>query len=171
MAKKFYGKHFHVSETISSGLRNFFGTVDPKAREKGLAALGLQLLNNVVVGSPGEGSRPPILTGRLRGSGSVFVGSKRIGDTLFMSSEGSPAQSYTESNKNIVTAGFNTPYAARMHEHMSPHGTPDPIIGKTFQAHRDADAVSGKFVERHLKADKTELFQLYTDIYKKEAGT
>jgi len=54
---------------------------------------------------------------------------------------------------------------------MEPHGTPDPIIGKTFKPHREAGIVTGKFLERHLKSDKEELFQLYSDIYKKEAGT
>ena len=54
---------------------------------------------------------------------------------------------------------------------MDPYGTPDPKIGKTFKAHRDAADVTGKFLERHLKADKEELFDLYTQIYKKFAGT
>lgn len=170
MRKIFTGKSFHIEEDITERLNKFFKKIDIKAREKGLMALGLQLLNNTVNGSPRENARPPIMTGRLRGSGSVFVGSKKIGDSLFAGG-GSPSQSSGENNPNVVTIGFNTEYAARMHEHLEPYGTPDPKIGKTFKAHRDAGAVSGKFLERHLKSDNNDLWDLYTKIYKKEAGT
>lgn len=154
---------------LDDGLKKFFGSVDPKARQKALMSMGLQALNNTVNGSPSEDSRPPILTGRLRGSGTVFVGNKRIGDSLYPG--GTPATSSGENNSNVITVGFNTEYAARMHEHLEPYGTPDPITGKTFKAHRDAGTVTGKFLERHLKADKEELMKLFSLIYKKEAGT
>lgn len=171
MAKMaFDGKMLKITENISEGLKKFVKTVDPRAREKGLFALGLQLLNWTVNGSPNEGSRPPIYTGRLRGSGSVFVGNKRIGDSLF-AGQGTPATSSGEANKNVVTIGFNTPYAARMHEHMEPYGSADPLIGKTFKPRRDAGTVTGKFLERHLKSDAKGLWQLFADIYKKNAGT
>ena len=157
--------------SLINGLTTFSRIIDPKAREKGLFALGLQLLNNTVNGSPQEPSRPPILTGRLRGSGSVFLGNKKIGDSLFAGAgQGTPSTSSGESNKNTVTIGFNTEYAARMHEHLDPYGTPDPKIGKTFKAHRDAADVTGKFLERHLKADKEELFSLYILTYRKFSG-
>ncbi len=167
MAKK---TRLLIKEDLSKGLRDFFKYKDPVSREKGMFAMGLQLLNNVVNGSPNEGSRPPILTGRLRGSGSVFVGNKKIGDSLF-GADGTPSSSSGEKNPNIITIGFNTKYAARMHEHLSPYGTPDPKTGKTFTARRDSGTVTGKFLERHLKSDKEELLYLFTVIYRKYAGT
>lgn len=161
------------TSSLDAGLKKFFKVIDPKAREKGLFAFGLQLLNNTVNGSPNEASRPPIKDGRLRGSGSVFVGNKKVGDTSTFSgtSGGTPATSSGESNPNVITVGFNTEYAARMHEHLEPYGTPDPWFGKTLKAHMDAADVTGKFLERHLKADKEELFFLYAKIYRKFAGT
>jgi hypothetical protein len=171
--KKWYGKHFLVTDKVTSGLSRFFDRIDPKAREKGLIAFGLQLINNSVNGSPNESVRAPIRDGRLRGSGTVFVGSKKVGDTTFLGKGGTPALSYTESNLNVVTVGFNTEYAANMHENLAPEGkqfTPGGKYKPKRTAANVAD-VGGKFLERHLKADRKELVQLYTDIYRKEAGT
>lgn len=159
-----------IETTIPKNLNNFFTKVSPKAKEKGLIALGLQLINNTVNGSPRESSRPPIDTGRLRGSGSVFVGNKKVGDSLF-AGKGTPNSSISENNINTVTIGFNTEYAAKMHEHLEPYGIPDPITGKIYKPRKDSGTVTGKFLERHLQADKEDLFDLYTQIYKKNAGT
>jgi len=162
MAKKFYGKQFAISENITIGLKRFFKKIDPAAREKASIAWGLQLINNTVLGQGGDDSRPPKKTGRLRGSGTVFVGSKKVGDTTFQGKDGTPAQSYTEQNENITTVGFNTPYAAKMHEELQPAGS--------LQPHADIAASKGKFLENHLKADRKDLLQLYKDIYKKNSG-
>jgi hypothetical protein len=171
MSKKFYGKHFMISETVTLGLKRFFMTIDPKAREKGLIALGLQLINNSVNGSPNESVRAPIRDGRLRGSGTVFVGSKKVGDTMFLGKGGTPAQSYTESNKNVATVGFNTEYAANMHENLQPYGDRFIPGGHGGRPQSYVADVGGKFLELHLKADRKELLKLYADIYRKNAGT
>ncbi len=172
MAKKFKDKHgiFIIQNNIVPRLSLFFNKIDPEAKEKGLIAFGLQLLHNTVVGSPNEGVRAPIRKGRLRGSGSVFVGSKKVGDTTFLGKRGTPAQSHSEKNPNIVTAGFNTEYAALVHENLQPKGSWVPGGKDGKGASLSAD-VGGKFLERHLKADKDELMQLYTDTYKEFAGT
>ena len=169
---KHYGKNFTITDTITPGLNKFFKKIDPKAREKGLISFGLQLINNTVNGSPNEAVRPPIRDGRLRGSGTVFVGSKKVGDTTFAGKGGTPAQSYNERDKNIITVGFNTEYAANMHENLQPYGkqfVPGGKIPKRTAA--NVADVGGKFLERHLKADKDELAKLYADKYRKEAGT
>ena len=172
MAQKFYGKHFMISDTVTPGLDKFFNKIDPDARFRALSVLGLQLLNNAVNGSPNEGARAPIRDGRLRGSGSVFVGSKKTGDTLFLGNSGTPAQSYTESNENTVTVGFNTEYVANMHENLKPYGKQFIPGGKNkVRSAANVSDVEGKFLERHLKADKEELMYLYTETYKKKAGT
>lgn len=174
MSRKWYGKQFMITDTLSAGLQNFFSDVDPKARNKGLMAMGLQLINNAVNGSPNESVRAPFRDGRLRGSGSVFVGSKKVGDTLFLGKEGTPAQSYAEANKNIVTVGFNTPYAARLHEELIPAGSSVPGGAKKRDQKRTAANIAdvgGKYLEKHLKADRKEIMKLYKDVYKKEAGT
>ena len=44
----------------------------PAINRKAMAAVGLQLINNIANGSKGNPIVPPILTGLLRGSGSVF---------------------------------------------------------------------------------------------------
>ena len=170
MGQAYYGKQLYVKEDITEGLKKFFNKIDPKARGKGLVALGLQLINNTVQGSPRESVRAPIWKGRLRGSGSVFVGSKKVGDTLFLGESGTLAQAHAENNFNVVTVGFNTEYAARVHERLKPAGDWIPG-GKSGKGASISADVGGKFLERHLKADKTELYQLYTDIYRKAAGT
>lgn len=169
--KKWYGKQFLISENVSLGLKKFFKKIDPMAREKGLIAFGLQLINNSVNGSPNESVRAPIRDGRLRGSGTVFVGSKKVGDTTFMGKGGTPATSYTERNPNITTVGFNTEYAANMHENIKPYGkqfTPGGHGGRSPSYVAD---VAGKFLERHLKSDRKELTKLFADTYRKFAGT
>lgn len=137
-------------------------SADKIARKKGLMALGLQLLNNTINGSPAEPVVPPILYGYLRGSGSVFLGSELLSK--------SDKFGYTEKKSNVfpneiyngkeneVTVGFNAPYAARLHE-------TNWISGKISQQSGD---VGNKFLEKHLKKDGKELFNLYVDIYKKE---
>lgn len=168
--KKWYGKQLLISETVTEGLKRFFKKIDPEAREKALMAWGLQLVNNVVLGQGNSGARPSIKTGRLRGSGTVFVGSKKVGDTLYLEKEGTPASSYTEKNENVITVGFNTPYAAIQHEKLSPANNWVPG-GKDGKGAAISGGVEGKFLETHLKKDKEDLLKLYTAIYKKNAGT
>jgi len=171
--KKMLTIDFDTSD-MEKELKKFFNKIDPKAREKGLMALGLKLLNYTVNGSPRESSLPPIRDGRLRGSGSVFVGNKKIGDTLFAGKgKGTPVTSLRENNPNVVTIGFNTPYAAKMHENLIPYGE-QYVPGGKVRAKRTKENVAGvrgKFLENHLKNDKKELYGLYVKIYRKAAGT
>ncbi|MCX5657850.1 MAG: hypothetical protein NTZ48_06475, partial [Candidatus Omnitrophica bacterium] len=82
--------------------------------EKGMGRAGLQLQNDAVMQRP----TVPIKEGTLRGSGSVFVQNKLVG----ISSFGKPGKANTEHSESIprgaivAVVGFNTPYAAKLHE-------------------------------------------------------
>ena len=130
--------------------------------KKAWGAVGLQLLNNTVNGSPAEPVVPPIMHGYLRGSGSVFIGSEllatsdKFGETNH-SGDAKPNTSYSGKDMEL-TIGFNAPYAARMHEG---EWKPGPVS-------QQSGDVGNKFLEKHLKNDRQELMQLYADLVKKE---
>jgi hypothetical protein len=134
--------------TIKNGLN--FGKLDIAIKQgvdKALGAMGLQLMNNTVNGSMTVATRPPILEGVLRGSGSVFVGSKLIATSK--KTVGRPATSYG-GKANEATVIFNTAYAARWHENRFNPG-PGSI--------RDGN-VGWKYLEVHMKGDSQELMEL-----------
>jgi hypothetical protein len=137
---------------------------DKKKRPMVLGKVGLQLINWVVNGSPRSSITPPVLTGALRGSGSVFIGDKFVGGTDFYPVTGDGVRTINRSHsgkENEVTIGFNTAYAAKWHENPF---TP----GKFSQQSGD---VGNKYVEVHLKADRLDLTKLFALLYSKEMGT
>lgn len=147
---------FELTETISTNwprYKKVHNMVDNKAR----IMVGIQLINNIVNGSPTEPTVPPILTGRLRGSGSVFLGGKNVYETPKYHGEGTPNRSFS-GKEGVVTIGFNTEYAARWHEETFEPGVRSQQSGD----------VGNKYVERHLRADGKELMQLYANILKEE---
>jgi len=89
------------------------------ATEIGIGQAMLQLLNDCVMIPP----TVPHKEGTLRGSGSVFVGQRLVATTEhFANGKGKPNPAKThqvELSQGKLTgiAGFNTPYAARLHEH------------------------------------------------------
>jgi len=129
-----------------------FRSNDMKAR----GMVGLQLLNNIINGSPGESVVAPILTGLLRGSGSVFVGSKVIGFSPRINNEGNPATVIRE-DPGVVTVAFNTGYAAKLHEYPF---RPGPIS-------QQSGNVGYKFIIKHVSADRNELMDLYATFIRK----
>jgi len=147
--------------TLQKGLAKYFKNVK-KADFKAKAAMGLQLINNIVNGSPGSSIVPPILTGHLRGSGSVFVGNTLVGDTSAEYPAGTPNKSF-QAGPEVVTVGFDTPYAAKMHENIG-------IKYKLGPYSEQSGDVGAFFVRLHLEGDKDEIFQLYASIIKKETG-
>jgi len=167
-----------TKDTLTPGLKEFFkragvtgkknkdqSTADFKARQ----AMGLQLLTFVNNGSSQESVRPPIMTGMLRGSGSVFVDGVMVGDTKANYHNGTPNESY-DGKAGDITIGFNTAYAARWHENpFTPGGkVPSKISVKNPAMLAN---VGMKYLEQHLKADHTVLWTLYALIFKKEMGT
>jgi hypothetical protein len=143
-----------VKNTLVDGMRAF-QVKHEKVSEMALGKVGLQLINWIVNGSSREGVVPPVKTGLLRGSGSVFVGNKFIGATPRFSGLGTPNQSY-EGKPNEVTVGFNTRYAAKLHEEKFKLGLVSMQSGN----------VGNKYVEKHLKADGKALFAFYAKLLK-----
>lgn len=128
------------------------------AHKKAAVALALQLLNWTINGSARVNVTPPIKDGILRGSGSAFVGGEFVGDTKKDYIAGTPNTSYGDTNPNDITVGFNTSYAAKLHE---TNWTPGP-------ASEQAGDVGNKFLEKHIEADGQDLTKLYAAIFKKE---
>lgn len=166
-----------TKDTLTPGLRAFFekagvtgkpnkdtATADFRARQ----AVGLQLINFVVNGSANETVVPPIKEGVLRGSGSVFVDGVLVGDTKANYPNGKPNRQY-RAKAGEVTIGFNTAYAARMHETTWTPGGKNPSKQATRNPGILAN-VGNKFVERHLKADNITLMQLYAVLFKEYMG-
>jgi len=162
--------YFKYTDTLTNGIKkyrkkinmNSAGGADEKAKMK----VALQILNNVINGSRKESVVPPIQTGTLRGSGSAFIGSRKIGDTKGDYPEGTPAETYG-GKKGEVIIGFNTAYAAKLHEkNWTPGG-----VRPSKQAARNPgmlEDVGNKFVEKHLRADKDDLLKFYAAMIKKE---
>jgi hypothetical protein len=169
------------SDTLTPGLKSFAKKVGitggrnadrESASFRALRAVGLQLLNFAINGSENEKVVPPIREGILRGSGSAFVDGVLVGDTKGRggpgSERGDPNKSY-DGGPNESTVGFNTAYAARMHETTwTPGGVvPSPQAERNPAMLKD---VGNKFVEKHLVADRETLLGLYADVVKKESG-
>lgn len=152
---------------LNEGLKNLkkrFAEEDKKAK----IAVALQLLNWVINGSPREEVKPPIREGILRGSGSVFVGGDLIHTTAELYPEGTPAKSLSEKSDDVITVGFNTAYAARMHETTwTPGG--EPPSGPSVKNPAMLRGVGNKFIEKHLIADGAALLELYSTLIKKAA--
>lgn len=123
---------------------------------------GIQFLTWANVGSVNSSKKPPIKWGVLRGSSSVFLGNKLIETFKPAKVEGEPTPNATYSGGDLVlTFGWNTDYAAKMHEWKGNWGK------FTLQ---DADAGS-KWLEDHLEKDKNDLMKMIAKEFKKEAGT
>jgi hypothetical protein len=129
-----------------------FAEEDEKAKIK----IGLQLINNIVNGSPNESIVPPILEGNLRGSGSVFLGSKLVGFGPEIGNNPTPNQSHS-GNDGEITIGFNVSYAARWENNPFMPGTVSQQSGD----------VGYQYVAKHLNADKEELIELYATFMRK----
>lgn len=136
-----------VKNTLKPGTKKFYtavlagGKVDKEAK-KAVAEL---MLDNTVNGSANVSIKAPILTGRLRASASVFVGSILIKTSAGMPvSEGraTPNKGFSAPN-SVITIGFNTPYAARWHENSFNPGPVSVTMGP----------VGNKYLEQHLKGD------------------
>ena len=155
-----------ITNTLSKGFDKYIlktGIGQPKAsgaHKKASVALALQLLNWTINGSARVNVTPPIKDGVLRGSGSAFVGGDLIGDTKTQYPHGTPNTSYNKTDPNDITVGFNTAYAARLHE---TDWTPGP-------ASEQAGDVGNKFLEKHIEHDGPDLLKLYAAIFKKESG-
>lgn len=110
--------------------------IAPEAVERAMALAGMQALNDAVMDSP----TVPLDEGTLRGSGSVFVNNKLIGtsDQNVHTGNPTPAKQHSEfipPGAVIAVVGFNTPYAARLHEHPK-YNFAEPGSGGKFLSHK-----------------------------------
>lgn len=130
------------------------------AHQKACIAVGLQLLNNCNNGSPNETVVPPIDTGLLRGSASVFVNNKLIGVGPKVNGLGDPLTSFSVKagkNQTVITIIYNTSYATKLHEKPFNLGPGSEKAGN----------VGNKWITKHLRADKEEFKVLYVAIIRK----
>jgi hypothetical protein len=82
--------------------------------DRGLGKVGLQWLHDALMIAP----TVPLDEGTLRGSGSAHVGGKLVHTTPRWDGHGTPNEDPipAEGGKKFVVVGFNTPYAAKVHE-------------------------------------------------------
>jgi hypothetical protein len=103
----------------------------PAELEQAMGQAGAQLLNDSVMQTP----TVPLKEGTLRGSGSVFVQNKLKEVSPFHKSKGTPAREDKRKigeNETLVVVGFNTPYAARLHEGVGIEHWSEPGSGKKY---------------------------------------
>ena len=125
----------------------------PERVEIGIGRAALQLLNDNVMEVP----TVPIKEGWLRGSGSVFVQNKLIAESTFGKS-GKANMDHSESigpREYVGVVGFNTPYAARLHEGITFHFT-EPSSGP-------------KYMESKLMRNKARYMEIIANAIKEGA--
>lgn len=133
--------------------------------EKAMAKGGIQFLNWANNGSSNSSKKPPIRFGVLRGSSSVFVGTKLISVFPIDIKEGTkeqptPARTNDHPEPLRLTFVWNTAYATSMHEHKGNWGT---------YTRQDGNAGS-KWLEEHLKADRDDLLEFIRTEFIKSYG-
>lgn len=144
-----------MSAPFERGLDDYLAQYKAAAK-KGLARAGMLLLRDCVMDIP----RVPLDEGTLKGSGSVFVGSDLVGTSeSFAGATGkpTPATEYASSldpNTLRATVGFNTPYAARLHE------------GVDFEFQHEGHGA--KYLEQKLTENHDHYMQEIADTITKE---
>ena len=111
------------------------------AARRGMGKAGLELMRNAVMGV----EKVPHDEGTLRGSGSVFVGNRLLGTSESQGDgHGTPSRDLGVQfgqEEMVGTVGFNTPYAAYLHEHpefdFTEEGTGGKYLEKKLNAHRE----------------------------------
>jgi len=162
---------FYFKDTLTPGL---IALKDKLKMGKGAGAdfhvkseVAHQFLTWCNNGSSNESTKPPIDTGNLRGSASIFVGPVCIQDTRGQEGVGTPATVGGESSMDVITIVYNTAYAARLHESEWIPGGAIPTKAVINNPAKVAN-VGNKWIEKHLKADAQNIFKLYAAFLKTE---
>jgi len=128
--------------------------------------VALQALNDFLLEPPGV----PHKTGRLQGSGTAFIGGTAVEAPPPITSAGlghgsaslgtpadSPDSDFPWSLGLAIQWGYNTPYAARLHEHPDYHFTEPGTGGKWVEAKlaAHADEYVGQIAKRLAEALKS----------------
>jgi hypothetical protein len=130
----------------------------PGLMEKGMGRAMFNLLNDCVLQRP----TVPLKEGWLRGSGSIFVQNKLVA----VSSHGKQGKANTEliepieSGKFIGVIGFNTPYAAKMHEG----------IDLKFSKLSIESGAGPKYLESKLQRNRDSYMQEIADTIREGGG-
>jgi hypothetical protein len=103
------------SNYAGAQFKEIVNKVEPEIRRKALIKAGLALWGDVV----GMPPKPPVDTGFLKDSGSLFVGSEYISITPTGVSGEKGNKSHNEPNKRILTFGLAAKYAAYQHQKMN----------------------------------------------------
>lgn len=124
-------KTFDISD-FDKKFRNITKNVIPERLEKGLGRAMLDLMNDCVMEVP----TVPLLEGWLRGSASIFVQNKLVatGEGLPNAKQGKANKSHQESisaGQFVGVIGFNTSYAAKLHEAVGYHFS-EPSSGPKY---------------------------------------
>lgn len=130
----------------------------PKLFQSSQAKAAIQMLDWMSSGSPGSPSKPPIRTGVLASSGSVFYNNRYLGASPSVSKGGAPTPNKSYSGKGI-TWGFNTSYATRMHEDKGLR--PGPFSSADPERHP-----GNQWLTAHLKGDKNNYTKLIAEFMK-----
>jgi hypothetical protein len=167
---------FTFKATLPDGLKKYqqlvamdkTGGVDFHAKSQ----VALQFLNWSNQGSANDSTVPPIKTGNLRGSASVFVGKVLIQDTRGQYGKGTPVKTNNDP-MSFITIIYNTSYAAKMHEDTWLPGGRNP--SKKQMAENLANSakfgdVGNKWLEKHMTADGKDLLEMYAMLLKKGTG-
>ena len=122
-----------MSNDLFSGLDKA-SQVIREAVERGMAKAGMAVLRDCVMDMP----KVPHDEGTLRGSGSVHVEGRYVFGSAELGQQGGTPNTdpFMESkiHEGVVAAvGFNTPYAARLHEHPEYQFTETGTGGKYLE--------------------------------------
>jgi len=139
-----------------------------RGAERGLRQAGLAVMNDAITETP----MTPLDRGTLRGSASVFVGKKRVGKGPEPSDpeaethvENAPPPGFHGSKDEIVAiVAFNTPYAARLHEH------PEFEFGHTREkrGRPPVQGTGGKYLEKPLSQNREGYMKVVAGEIKRE---
>lgn len=151
------GTRIRIKSTIDMSA---FKSKSEKTIQGALDRAALAMLEWTEMGAPWNPKQAPIRWGILSGSGSVFVGSRLINTSAKSPRKGSatPNRSYS-GNKHTITVGFNTAYAARMHETKL---NPGP-----FSRQAGPERYPGnQWVTSHLQTDGPQLMKVIAGYMK-----
>ena len=125
----------------------------PIAQEKA----ALSMMDWMSSGSMASQAAPPILSGVLASSGSVFYKKQNIGVSPDISGgKGTPNKAFNSRN---ITWGFNTDYAKRLHEEKL---NPGPYSMRNPNRHP-----GNQWVTTHLQKDKNNYTKLVAKFARK----
>jgi len=154
---------FDITE-VKRNLKKLDDEIRNQVLVEAMGKAGMQLLNDATMQIPAT----PLDEGTLRGSGSVLVATEKQTKLVGVSPDptggkGTPCRNHSETTKNIVAVvGYNTPYAARLHEHPEYHfGSTSARKGRT-----PPTGTGAFYLLKKMQANAASYFQIIADVVK-----